>query len=108
MIVPAVRADVNPAWHLYPIRLELERLSADRAEIFRALRGRKHWGECALYSRASAPVLSRPVRMQTGDYPVAEDAYERLISLPMFHGMREQDVEDVIAAVGKVTGAYRR
>ena len=35
---PVVREDVNPAWHLYPIRLELENLAVDRAEIFRALR----------------------------------------------------------------------
>jgi len=33
---------------------------------------------------------------------VAEDAYERLISLPMFHGMSDQDVDDVIRAVEKV------
>ena len=30
---------------------------------------------------------------------MAEDAYARLVSLPMFHGMNDQDVEDVIAAV---------
>ena len=39
-------------------------------------------------------------------YPVAEDAYERLISLPMFHSMTAQDVEDVIHAVRKVMGHY--
>ena len=33
---------------------------------------------------------------------MAEAAYERLISLPMFHGMSDHDVDDVIAAVGKV------
>jgi dTDP-4-amino-4,6-dideoxygalactose transaminase len=43
-----------------------------------------------------------------GDYPVAEAAYERLISLPMFHGMSDQDVEDVIAAVRKVCSAYSK
>src|SRR5271170_3237779 len=35
---PGVRVDVNPAWHLFPIRLNLERLNADRREIFQALR----------------------------------------------------------------------
>ena len=30
---PAVRSDVNPAWHLYPIRLNLENISADRETI---------------------------------------------------------------------------
>jgi perosamine synthetase len=43
-----------------------------------------------------------------GAYPVAEDAYERLISLPMFHAMSDQDVEDVIEAVGKVLRFYAR
>ena len=33
---------------------------------------------------------------------MAEDAYERLISLPMFHSMTAQDVEDVIHALAKV------
>ena len=28
----------NPAWHLYPVRLNLEMFSVDRGEIFRALR----------------------------------------------------------------------
>jgi dTDP-4-amino-4,6-dideoxygalactose transaminase len=42
-----------------------------------------------------------------GDYPIAENAYEHLISLPIFHGMSNQDVEDVIAAVGKVCTAFR-
>ena len=42
----------------------------------------------------------------SGEYPVAEAAYERLISLPMFHGMKEQDVDDVIAAVKKVARSY--
>jgi dTDP-4-amino-4,6-dideoxygalactose transaminase len=37
-----------------------------------------------------------------GNFPAAEAAYERLISLPMFHAMTDQDVEDVITAVAKV------
>ena len=43
-----------------------------------------------------------------GEFPVAEDAYERLISLPMFHAMSDQDVQDVIAAVSKVVSSYSR
>ncbi len=43
-----------------------------------------------------------------GEYPVAEDAYQRLISLPMFHAMTDKDAEDVITAVHKVVEAFRR
>ncbi len=37
---------------------------------------------------------------------MAEDAYERLISLPMFHSMTAQDVDDVIHAVTKMVDHY--
>jgi len=43
-----------------------------------------------------------------GEYPVAEDAYERLISLPMFPAMSDEDVQDVIHAVGKVAAHFRK
>jgi len=37
---------------------------------------------------------------------VAEDAYERLLSLPVFPAMTDRDVEDVIGAVRKVVTYY--
>ena len=39
---------------------------------------------------------------QRGQYPLSEQAYEQLVSLPMFHAMSDCDVEDVIAAVRKL------
>jgi perosamine synthetase len=98
---PAVREGVNPAWHLYPIRLNLEMLTAGRAEIFRALRA-ENIGVNVHY----IPVHRHPYyreRLNSAErYPIAEDAYERLISLPMFHAMTAQDVDDVIHALKKV------
>ena len=109
VVVPAVRKGVNPAWHLYPIRLRLETLTAGRAEIFAALRA-ENIGVNVHY----IPVHQHPYyreRFRSGPNAssnakatclVAEDAYERLISLPMFHSMTEGDAEDVICAVRKV------
>jgi perosamine synthetase len=105
IVVPPVREGMAPAWHLYPIRLNLESLSADRAEIFRALRA-ENIGVNVHY----IPVHQHPYYRErfpgAGRYPVAEDAYERLISLPMFHAMTDGDVADVIRAVNKVLNIY--
>lgn len=108
VIPPATRPDVDPAWHLYPIRLDLAKLTADRAQIFRALRA-ENVGVGVHY----IPVHRHPYYVEKfghrgGEYPVAEDAYERLISLPMFSAMTNQDVSDVIRAVGNVVGHYSR
>ncbi len=106
IIPPAVRPEANPAWHLYPIRLDLNQLTADRAQIFRALRAENIGVNVHYIPVHLHPYYRERLGYKGGEFPVAEDAYARLISLPMFHGMSEQDVEDVIEAVRKVVGHY--
>jgi perosamine synthetase len=105
---PTVRADANPAWHLYPIRLNLQKLSADRSRIFRALRAENIGVNVHYIPVHRHPYYRDRFGYRGGEYPIAEDAYERLISLPMFHGMSDGDVEDVVHATCKVVGHYVR
>jgi perosamine synthetase len=105
---PMVREDVKSAWHLYPIRVDTDALQADRGQVLRALRSENigvnvHYVPVHLH-----PYYRERFGYKGGEYPVAERGYEQLISLPLFHGMREQDVGDVIAAVRKVTTHYSR
>jgi perosamine synthetase len=108
VMTPVVRADLNPAWHLYPIRLNLELLSADRGQIFRALRAENIGVNVHYIPVHLHPYYRDRFGDRAGEYPIAEDAYGRLISLPMFHGMSDADVEDVIRAVRKVIGFFAR
>jgi len=106
VVPPVVRTEVNPAWHLYPVRLDLEKLTADRAEIFRALRAENIGVNVHYIPVHRHPFYRDRFGYKGGEYPVAEKAYEQLISLPMFHGMSDQDVEDVIRALLKVLGHF--
>jgi perosamine synthetase len=105
IVIPAVREDVNPAWHLYPIRLKLEMLAVGRGEIFQALRA-ENIGVNVHYIPVHQHPYYRERSKSKESYPVSEHAYERLISLPMFHSMTVQDVEDVIHALLKVVTHY--
>jgi len=108
LIPPSVRAEVNPAWHLYPIRLNLSKLTVDRGQIFRALRA-ENIGVSVHYIPVHLhPYYRDHLGYRDGECPVAEAAYERLISLPMFHGMTDADVADVVGAVSKVISHYAR
>jgi len=108
VIPPMVRDEANPAWHLYPIRLDLAKLTANRAEIFRALRSENIGVNVHYIPVHLHPYYRELFGYQGGEFPIAEDAYQRLISLPMFHSMCDQDVEDVIHAVEKVLAAFAR
>lgn len=106
--VPTVRPGVRHAWHLYPLRLELECLSADRAEILRALRAEGLGATVHFIPVHRHPYYRSRFGYQDGDYPLAEEAYTRLVSLPLFSGMSDQDVQDVIQATTKVMRCYAR
>jgi perosamine synthetase len=108
VVTPSVRVGANPAWHLYPIRVNPGRLSADRARIFSALRAENIGVNVHYIPVHLHPYYRERFGYKGGEYPEAEGAYQQLISLPMFHGMSDRDVEDVIAAVRKVSAAYSR
>ena len=106
LILPKVADECVPAWHLYPVRLQLERLSASRADIFAALRAENIGVNVHYIPVHLHPYYQERFGYRAGDFPKAEQAYEQLISLPMFHGMSDDDVDDVIRAVHKVLSCY--
>jgi perosamine synthetase len=105
--LPVAHEDALPAWHLYPVRLKLALLSADREEIFQALRAENIGVNVHYIPVHLHPYYRDHFGHKPGECPVAESAYERLISLPIFHGMTDRDVDDVMCAVEKVVDFYR-
>jgi UDP-4-amino-4,6-dideoxy-N-acetyl-beta-L-altrosamine transaminase len=104
--LPVVRPDRMSAWHLYVIRLNRDKLQRNRTEIFDALYA-ENIGVNVHYIPVPWHPYYRKLGYQRGRWPVAEDTYERLISLPIFGTMSDHDIADVIAAVKKVIAAYR-
>jgi perosamine synthetase len=102
------RPGMRHAWHIYPLQVNRERLCQDREAIFQALRAENigvsvHYRPVHLH-----PYYRERLGTGPGDCPAAEAAFERLLSLPLFPGMTDDDVADVIAAVEKVIRWARR
>lgn len=92
-------------WHLFVILLRTERLSVGREQVFRALRA-ENIGANVHYVPIPWHTYYRHLGYERGGWPVTEHAYERMITLPLWAGMSDADVGDVIAAVRKVLRAY--
>lgn len=107
MAPPVSLPDREPAWHIYPLRLDLAQLRVGRAEVFSALRA-ENIGVNVHYIPVYWHPYYQALGYRKGICPKAEDAYQRLITLPLFPAMTDQDVANVIEAVHKVVTAYRR
>jgi len=104
--MPSVPPDRESAWHIYPIRLRLDRLTVDRTRVFAALRAENigvnvHYVPVHLHTAYEGPGAR-------GRFPHAESTYDRLVTLPLWPGMTDHDVSDVVLAVNRVVAAYRR
>jgi dTDP-4-amino-4,6-dideoxygalactose transaminase len=106
--IPTERPEVEHAWHLYVLRLNLEMLKIDRARFIEELKARNigtsvHFIPIHLHSYYRNRYGYKPE-----DFPVAFREYQRIISLPLYPRMSDQDVEDVIEAVIDVVKLYRK
>lgn len=97
--LPNVPENRIHSWHLFPLRLRLERLSIDRNAFFTALREAGvgcsvHWRPLHLH-----PYYSERFGWTPELLPVATKLWERFISLPLFPGMRNDERNYVVEVV---------
>jgi len=107
IIIPEQLEDTNSAWHLYVIQLELEKLTADRKEIFKALRD-KNLGVNVHYIPVYFHPYYQSLGYKKGICPNAESLYERIITIPLYPKMSDKQVEEVIERTKVVIRKYQK
>jgi len=108
VITPVEAGYVKSAYHIYTIQLKTDLLKADRKEIFDVLRAENIGVNVHYMPLHLQPFYQREFGYSQGDFPKAERYYERAITVPIFPKMTDDDVKDVIKAVQKVIGYYRK
>jgi perosamine synthetase len=90
--IPPRRDGDLHAWHLYVIKLRLESLALDRAEVVDRLAGAGIGASVHFIPLHLQPFYQRAYGYRQGDFPVAEHLYERSISLPIWPGMSSEQI----------------
>jgi dTDP-4-amino-4,6-dideoxygalactose transaminase len=106
--LPANPVNRIHSWHLFPVRLRPERLTVRRDALIELLK-RAGVG-CSVHWR---PLHLHPYYQQTfgwrpEDFPVSTSVWERLISLPIFPGMQDEEIEHVVNTFRGVCKLYAR
>jgi dTDP-4-amino-4,6-dideoxygalactose transaminase len=105
---PACAPDVQHAWHLYVIQLNIERLRINRQGFIQALKDEKVGASVHFIPLHLHPFYRDRFGYQPADFPQASAVFESIVSLPIYPNMTEGHVRDVIVAVRKLIQNYRR
>ncbi|MCS0674061.1 UDP-4-amino-4,6-dideoxy-N-acetyl-beta-L-altrosamine transaminase [Cytobacillus firmus] len=103
--IPFQEKDRESSWHLYILRLNSNKLSGKRRKIVEALL-EQNIGVNVHYIPVYLHPYYQKLGYDKGLCPIAEKLYEEIITLPLFPGMKEKDVMDVITAVKKVIKSF--
>jgi dTDP-4-amino-4,6-dideoxygalactose transaminase len=106
--VPPVADAAGHAWHLYVIQVHPEDLTIDRDRFITHLIERNIGVSVHFIPIHLHPFYRDKYGLQPSDYPNAHAAAQRIVSLPLYPGMTDQDVDDVIGAVRAVTEEHQR
>jgi dTDP-4-amino-4,6-dideoxygalactose transaminase len=112
-LIPEVETPPDPvhvvhAWHLYILRLRLERLTLTRNAFIQALTEAQIGASVHFIPLHIQPFFRDTYHLAASDFPQALNAYQRAVSLPIYPGMTDEDVDDVIAAVEQIIETHKK
>ncbi len=93
--------------HLYVVQFNLEALTCGRRELFDALQA-EGVGVNVHYIPTYTFPYYRQLGYRPGLCPNAERLYERIVSIPLYYSLTDEQQDKVIEAVRKVIAYYRK
>lgn len=106
--LPVERPGTGHAWHLFVVRLNLDRLRIDRDRFLAELEARRIGASVHFLPLHMQPYYRDRYDLRPEDLPTAWSAWPRLLSLPIYPTMTDADADDVIDAVSDICRTYRR
>jgi dTDP-4-amino-4,6-dideoxygalactose transaminase len=97
--LPVERVGMSSAWHLYPIRLTQSDCPGGRDKAIERLAELNIGTSVHFIPLHLHPYYRERYEYSPSDFPVAQRAFERLISLPLHPGLTDTDVANVLEAV---------
>ncbi len=105
---PIVREYGSHAWHLYVIQLNLEMLKLDRAQFIEKMRSNGIGCSVHFIPLHLHPYYRKTFGYKPEEFPVASQVYERVVSLPIYPRMTDEDVDYVTDNVINIIEEYKR
>lgn len=105
---PGDSVDVEHAWHLYILRLRPELLALNRDEFIQQLKALGIGTSVHFIPLHRHPYWARQYGYKPQDFPNAEDAFARSLSLPIYPDMTEEQVKRVAQSVGQIVTSNLR
>jgi UDP-4-amino-4,6-dideoxy-N-acetyl-beta-L-altrosamine transaminase len=110
LTIPALDDDRlvdDTSWHLYTVLIDFSVIGLDRTQVMQALRDRGVATQVLYIPVYLQPYYRKSYGYGQGKCPNAEHYYQQTLSLPLYPGMSDADVQHVIDSLIGITTAQQ-
>lgn len=105
---PVIKPDRQTSWHLYVLRINPETLSINRDEFINKLKEAGVGTSVHFIPLYRHPFYRQLTKTEPKNFPHSEWLFERIISLPIFPGMTDKQVDYVIENVLRIADEFAK
>jgi dTDP-4-amino-4,6-dideoxygalactose transaminase len=105
---PTLTPEIKSSWHLYIIKLQLEQLRISRNRFIELLSEKGIGTSVHFIPLHHHPYYQQAWGYKPSDFPNANWAYERIVSLPIYPSLQQNQVEYIIDSIIKIIKKHER
>ncbi|MDC0449603.1 UDP-4-amino-4,6-dideoxy-N-acetyl-beta-L-altrosamine transaminase [Pelagibacteraceae bacterium] len=100
--IPKIKKNNSSAYHLYPLLINFRKFGVSKRDFFLKLRNKKINLQVHYIPIHLQPYYKNKLNLKKGDFPVAENFYEKEVSLPVYYNLKNTEQNKVIFEIKKI------
>lgn len=96
---PQVKKEYQHAYHIYPLKIFFDKIKITKKKLFEKLKKKNIKLQVHYIPIHLQPYYKKKYKYQKGDFPIAEDFYDREISLPIYYSLQKKKIKLIINTI---------
>jgi UDP-4-amino-4,6-dideoxy-N-acetyl-beta-L-altrosamine transaminase len=105
-IIPAVSDTVDHAYHLYPLKIEFEKLNIEKVLFFFKMTGKGMNLQVHYIPVHMQPYYQERFGFGKGNFPLAENYYQNEFSIPIYPALNNANIEKIIEDITSYVNSH--
>ena len=99
LLIPGIHGSTDHAYHLYPLQIDFDKLTLTKSEFFNKMKKLGINLQVHYIPVHTQPFYKNKYGFELGDFPVSENFYDRVVSIPLYPSLTDAEVEKVVADI---------
>jgi UDP-4-amino-4,6-dideoxy-N-acetyl-beta-L-altrosamine transaminase len=94
--IPLARKNCYHSYHLYPLLIDFNQIKIDKKTFFLKMQSKGIYMQVHYLPIHYHDFYKKRFKLKKGDFPIAENFYEKEVSIPIYPSLKKKEVHEVV------------